>query len=154
VRGQIAFSWRDAIYTMRPDGSHRRRVVAGGGPDWSPHGRWIVFNRPRGGIAMVRRDGRRLRVLTKEEGSSGPVFSPDGRYIVSAFRPPAGGPAIVRSAQAASSGLVVMRLRDRRTRTIVRVPPPSGPVPGVTDRYESHALGAYDWQPLRPRRHR
>ncbi len=38
VRGRIAFSWQGAIYTMRPDGSHRRRVVAGDAPDWSPHG--------------------------------------------------------------------------------------------------------------------
>jgi Tol biopolymer transport system component len=141
VRGQIAFSWRDAIYTMRPDGSHRRRVVAGDGPDWSPHGHWIVFDRPGGGIAMIRPNGHGLRLLTKEEGPSGPVFSPDGRYIVYAFRPPSGGPAMVRPAQGSQEGLVVMRLRDRRKRTIVTTPP-------------DHSLGSYDWQPLPRPRHR
>jgi Tol biopolymer transport system component len=144
VRGQIAFSWRDAIYTMRPDGSHRRRVVAGYAPDWSPHGHWIVFTRhpPGGGsigdIAMIRPNGRGLRVLTGGEGDfGGPVFSPDGRYIVHAFRPP---PPMIASAQAGSqAGLVVMRLRDRSKRMIVTNPP------GFP--------ATYDWQALPRRRH-
>ena len=146
VRGQIAFSLGDptaarpgVIYTMRPDGSHRRRVVTGEHPDWSPHGRWIVFNRRQGGIAIIRPNRRNLRVLTND--GRYPDFSPDGRHIV-----------FVRTDPLGRQALVALRLSDRRTRTVVRAPN-SGPLPLPGAGSVSYHVFSPDWQPL-PRRRR
>ena len=152
VRGQIAFSLGGprfylgtdpidgrpgVIYTMRPDGSHRRRVVTGEHPDWSPHGRWIVFNRRQGGIAIIRPNRRNLRVLTND--GRYPDFSPDGRHIV-----------FVRTDPLGRQALVTLRLSDRRTRTVVRAPN-SGPLPFPGGGSVSYHIFSPDWQPL-PRR--
>jgi Tol biopolymer transport system component len=161
VRRRIAFAnepggsaaSEPSIYTMRPNGSHVRRVVErGGDPDWSPNGRWIVYTLPgwlgglgpappspslyRTSIAMVRSDGSRLRVLTDHDGGREPAFSPDGKYIVFLRFDDAGRRHTV----------LVMRLRDGRTRKIAAAPP-DGEVPG-TGRHEVHALYSPTWQPL------
>ena len=166
VRGQIAFAnepggsaaSEPSIYIMRPDGSHMRRIVeSGGAPDWSPNGRWIVYTVPgwlgglgpappspslyKTSIALVRRDGSDRRVLTDHDGGREPAFSPDGKYIV-----------FTRFDDVSlRDTLVVMRLSDRRTRTIVTTPPA---VLGAPDRYEQHGLNSSSWQPLSRRRHR
>jgi Tol biopolymer transport system component len=151
LRGRIAFSAGDVIYTMRPDGSHRRRVAAGEHPDWSPHGNWIVYELPTppekatpygggGGIAMIRpRDGRRHILTTSSAGA--PAFSPNGNYIVFQRYDAATG----------RQGVVVMRLRDRRTRTVVAALPTRSTSSGGS---ESHVLLGPTWQPLPRRRHR
>jgi Tol biopolymer transport system component len=135
---------------MRRDGSPRRRLVAGDHPDWSPHGSWIVYELPTppgvatrfggGGIAMIRPSDGRRHVLSA--GSAGaPVFSPDGKYV-----------AFQRYDQATGrQGIVVMRLRDRRTRTIATAPALSHP---SRMHVEEHLLLAPSWQPLPRRRHR
>ena len=70
ARGLIAFNRLRgrsyAIYVMRGDGSHVRRVVAGSNPDWSPHGSWITFSRRDGGIGLVRPNGSGERRLTAQ----------------------------------------------------------------------------------------
>ena len=131
VRRRIAFAYEPggsaasapSIYTVRPDGSRMRRIVeSGGDPDWSPNGRWIVYTMPgwlgglgpappspsfyKTSIALVRSDGSDRRVLTDHDGGREPAFSPDGKYIV-----------FCRFDEASHrSTLVVMRLRDGRTR--------------------------------------
>jgi Tol biopolymer transport system component len=95
--GRIAFSSDRSgtleIYTARPDGSDVRQLTRSGEllsayPDWSPDGRWIVFDRfnpetERGHILLMRADGTGLRRLTNGAGSNGdPAFSPNGRRIV------------------------------------------------------------------------
>lgn len=86
---------RGSLFTIRSDGSHERRVtpetVSAGDADWSPNGRWLVFEADsdvsyRGGIFKIRPDGSRLRDLTRNDGalagSADPVWSPDGRKIL------------------------------------------------------------------------
>jgi Tol biopolymer transport system component len=73
------------IYVMRANGGGARRLTHRGGydqdPSWSPDGR-IVFGRlgqEGSGLAVMRLDGRGLRILIPE-GSS-PSWSPDGAHI-------------------------------------------------------------------------
>jgi Tol biopolymer transport system component len=92
-----------AIYRMRIDGSHVRRVTLprartaeDGDPQWSPDGKQIVFvrhnvtKRPAGAQAVyiVNADGTGVRRLTpyKLRAGDGPDWSPDGSQIL--FRSP------------------------------------------------------------------
>jgi Tol biopolymer transport system component len=150
LRGRIAFTRArgsspngrelSAIYVMRPDGSGIRRVAAGSGPNWSPHGSWLVFTRRDSRIGLVRPDGSDERVLTREPpGSPGdereiehfdPAFSPDGNYVVFTRR----------DTFYEEWTLVLLRLSDGQLRTIKRV--------GGAESTIENA----DWQPLRSRR--
>jgi TolB protein len=72
-----------AIFTIRPDGTHRRRITPRGGqpsgPDWSPDGRSIAFQTAPNGIATVDvRDGRRRIVAGLGRD---PSWAPNGRHI-------------------------------------------------------------------------
>jgi Tol biopolymer transport system component len=103
--GRIAFvryfneeHTRGAIFTIDPDGTrliqvtHRGRDLLDSEPDWSPDGRWIVFERSAPGeplrLFKVRANGTHLTRLSHNpclpdtcpndlEG----VWSPDGRWI-------------------------------------------------------------------------
>jgi TolB protein len=83
-----------AVWTMRADGSHLRRltppILEGFWPDFSPNGRRVVFsdnfNRPTSNIWTVRASGGRLRQLTHFRTGPGLGFSsysPSGTRIVS-----------------------------------------------------------------------
>ncbi|MDQ3877597.1 MAG: hypothetical protein M3290_04505 [Actinomycetota bacterium] len=76
------------IYSIRPDGSHRRQLTESAHPNfhpsWSPTGARIVFQRGLGGrIFVMDANGTHQRELTrgKRRGAS-PSWSPDGRRIV------------------------------------------------------------------------
>jgi Tol biopolymer transport system component len=89
---------RKAIYVIRADGSHARRILTPSGGladkiDWSPDGSRIVFASPAFGqiakastnVFTVQPDGRRLVQLTHSTGgavnNAPDSWSPDGRQI-------------------------------------------------------------------------
>jgi hypothetical protein len=103
--GRIAFRrylndehTRAAIFTVNPDGSgerqiqHPRRDIALTEPDWSPNGRWIVYNawpendEDASRILKIRANGRHLTRLSQTcidncVSDAFPAWSPDGQQI-------------------------------------------------------------------------
>ncbi len=79
------------LFTMRPDGTHVRRITSGAASDtdasFSPDGRWIVYSSDRGGLGranlfVVRARGGPPRRVTRQRFYDGaPSWSPDGRWI-------------------------------------------------------------------------
>ena len=81
-----------SVFTMRWDGSARRRLVAGGSkpgatfPNWSPDGEHVVYSWPVGDaleLFVVRADGSGSpRQVTRTGGICTPAaWSPDGAWI-------------------------------------------------------------------------
>jgi Tol biopolymer transport system component len=89
-RNEIAYVRSGNVYVARPDGSHRRFVTSGRSPDWSPNGGRLLLVRPLpnrtfddaiGRMYLVGARGRGLRRLGRVNDASGPVWSPDGRWV-------------------------------------------------------------------------
>ena len=90
---------RDNVYVMDVESGAVRRLTDGRGfsgyPSWSPDGSWIAFDSSRDGIEappnppgyyrtiyLIRPDGTGLRrLLTFNDVSSGPAWSPRGHQI-------------------------------------------------------------------------
>jgi Tol biopolymer transport system component len=83
------------IFTIRPDGTHERRMTAGPGMDggaiWSPKGDQILFRRRIGkgrkaqrALFVIARDGTKLHRLTGKSIYAEPPYgwSPNGRKIL------------------------------------------------------------------------
>jgi Tol biopolymer transport system component len=92
---RILYVRNSSLFRIRPDGTHKRRVVAGyvSSAQYSPNGKQIVFEgAPRGkrqdGIWTIHPDGSHLQRLSAPEKGGNydeyPEWSPDGRHI--AFR--------------------------------------------------------------------
>jgi TolB protein len=87
--GKIAFLHKErgslpAVYTMRPDGSHERRLARGWAPAFSPSGRKVVFT-PYGisdHLYTIRANGTRLRRIPHTSRGFDGGFAPSGKKIV------------------------------------------------------------------------
>jgi Tol biopolymer transport system component len=82
--GKIAFEGKPlSIHTMRPDGSHKRRLTRSGRePAFSANGKRIAFER-HGDIWVMRANGSHTKRLTRGGASDySPSFSPSGKRIV------------------------------------------------------------------------
>jgi len=94
--GRIVFSTQATgsfqLYTLHPSGGgiHQLTHVSGDAvhPDWSPNGRWIVFELDtpnRCSVALMRADGSHMRTLPRPPGAEcdgQPSFTPGGNRIV------------------------------------------------------------------------
>jgi Tol biopolymer transport system component len=76
------------IFIMDADGANRRQLTNVDGraanPSGAPDGSWIAFaisTRSGGGIYRMGSDGTGLRELTRGAQDSGPVVSPDGKWV-------------------------------------------------------------------------
>ncbi len=86
---------QSALFVMRSDGRQLHRItpwaMEAGQPDWSPNGKWILFNSstenfdPLPQLFIIHPDGDGLTRLTHPTGSDAsiePTWSPDGRKIL------------------------------------------------------------------------
>jgi len=93
--GRIAFGLPTdqgvQLQTIRPDGRDRRQITNVDGdavsPDWSPDGRYLVFElgtEENANVAYVAADGGPIHVLPAAAGTfeGQPSFMPDGRHIL------------------------------------------------------------------------
>ena len=81
----------DSIWTMKADGTARRRITHGDGdhaPAWSPDGRRIAFERGYD-VWLVDADGGNERVAVVD--AQAPTWAPDGTLLVSEYRLGDGG---------------------------------------------------------------
>jgi len=105
--------WRSStVWTVRPDGSHLRRVGRGQFARWSPDGKTLVLDAPSSGtdgdIFIVNRDGTGRRRLTRTAVLEQPAgWSPDGTRIV-----------FTRFTTSGSAEIVVMRADGTGVRSL------------------------------------
>lgn len=85
TNGRIVFEQGGVIYSIRADGSGRRRLTTGTtshSPRWSPDGRRIAFHRA-GDIWVMKPDGTAVHRVTGGAASDiNPSWSPDGKLLV------------------------------------------------------------------------
>lgn len=115
---------REAIFTVRIDGSQERRVtsrsLSAANPNWSPDGRWILFNAERQdgslNVYKIRPNGSGLTNLTRQDGGGfkylSASFSPDGSMVATSRTPGSG--------REGAADVVVMRADGSRLRLVTR----------------------------------
>src|SRR4051794_11049307 len=112
---RIAFVHDDALWVMRANGSHRRRLFRGEAstPCWSPDGRHIAFTEGygySGWIEIIRPDGSHRRRLTRDNDNSDPSWSVRGLIAYSHGRTFIGPYSIVTRHV---DGRLAGRIKDR-----------------------------------------
>jgi Tol biopolymer transport system component len=87
-----------ALFVVRVDGAHARRITpwaldALNRPDWSPNGRWILFQRPNAKeqtrLCLIHPNGTGFRRITHSRLWRWGRFLPDGT-LITALREPGG----------------------------------------------------------------
>jgi Tol biopolymer transport system component len=116
VYGQEVGPEHFELFTVRPDGTGRRRITRGSASslnaDWAPNGRSIVYeiDRASGAAVAVRSSaGGQPRILTPKGFQGNPSFSPDRKWIV-----------YVR--EAGGNGIWLMRANGTGLRRLTRNP--------------------------------
>jgi Tol biopolymer transport system component len=132
----VVFSTDGELFTMRPNGSRRKRLALGWDPTISPDSRRIVYTR-KGQLHIIGAGGgggRQLTHLRFTNDSRGAAlsaaFSPNGRWVAFALeRSVSYGPGF-----ADSQKLMKVEVASGRTRTLTKT-----------------SVGGFhpDWQPLR-----
>ena len=132
ARGKIAYTRGFySIYTIDPNGRHRRFVVHGLEPDWSPDGRQLVFRESAGGIAIVNANGTGFHEIRHDARGFSPVWSPDGTQI-----------AFTENSDTIDGDVFVMNSDGTGERQVAELTPdPCGDESLVTD---------LDWQRVAP----
>lgn len=79
---RIAFETADhTIWSVRTNGTGRRKIVTGGHPDWSPDGKQIAFVGRDLDLYTVSANGGHREAVTQGGNSFLPVWSPNGEQI-------------------------------------------------------------------------
>ena len=104
-----------SIYTMNPDGTHRRRLARGDVPQWSPDGRRIAYIND--GIDVMNVDGTGKKHLAR---GGDPRWSPDGKQI--AFTGVGESPGAKSFSRAASSSTTAPARRRASTSSTPTAP--------------------------------
>lgn len=83
---------RSALFVMSANGTGLRRITSwtsqAGQPDWSPDGKWILYNDGSGSapgsqhLFLIRPDGTRRTPIPNGDGGAQPTWSPDGTRIL------------------------------------------------------------------------
>jgi dipeptidyl aminopeptidase/acylaminoacyl peptidase len=108
----ILFERGSSIWSMRRDGTDKRRLVEGGSASWSPDGTKLLFARGiatregrSNGLFVADREGRNARLIFR--GAEVGILSPDGTRV-----------AAGASGNCIGSGVYVIRIADRSVRRL------------------------------------
>jgi hypothetical protein len=130
------------IYAGPASGPFRRMTFRGGvEPSWSPHGKWIAFQRSGAVFAVSRNGGKVRRIVAASRlfgvrylaGTVSPVWSPDGKRI-----------AFYRAAKRGETTYLDLYVVDRKSRKVRRL------ATALTsdDSYDDSTVDSLTWQPL------
>lgn len=142
---RLAATWFDAIWTMRPDGGDRRRLVTRPGdwaserdPAWSPDGREVAFAASANGefdVWIAPAGGGAARRVTAAPGDERwPSWTRDGRLVVSHRRGASGWALYAVAAVSESSASLEKLTPDDEAEWQGRVSPDGSRVVFVSTR--------------------